>query len=151
MKKRKKKKLSYKRLKNKVWNLFSEYIRKKECLEITGALVEGICVTCGKRFSYKKLQAGHFIPGRHLSILYDERGCHIQCKRCNIFLHGNLIEYFIFMEQKYGRDVIDDLRVKDKESKKYTRQELEQFCQDLEKKIRQIESKVDGDNIKSSV
>jgi len=92
-------------LKAKCWKLFSKYIRMRD------ANSKGICTccTCGKKDEWKRMQAGHFLAGRGLAILFDERGVHSQCSGCNIFKGGNPIEYFLFMEKKHGRKVIDDL------------------------------------------
>lgn len=105
-----KKSLAY--YKNKVlWTLFSKYIRLKYS---TNGLVR--CITCGTWKYVKEMQAGHFIPGRHNSILFDERNVHPQCYHCNIGLKGNSIEYYAFMQKRYGQEVIDELRALDRKS-----------------------------------
>lgn len=106
--------------KKKAWKLFSELIRRAH------ANPNGMtqCVTCRLWFEWKKLQAGHFIPGRHNSILFDERGVHPQCMRCNVFLRSNPREYDAFMRKTYGAKVIKELERKDKELHQFTRQEL---------------------------
>lgn len=81
--------------KEKAWNAFSLYIRTRDKK----------CCTCGGAIQ----QAGHFIDGRHNAVLFQENGVHGQCYRCNVGLKGNKIQYFLFMEQTYGRKVIDDL------------------------------------------
>lgn len=65
--------------KKKAWDAFSRYIRTRDCLKSTGDRNRGACVTCGRVFDFKKLQAGHFIPGRVNSILFDEQCVHAQC------------------------------------------------------------------------
>ncbi|KKL67682.1 hypothetical protein LCGC14_2132550 [marine sediment metagenome] len=76
-----------------------------------------VCCTCGRlvsRFSNKS-HAGHFIPkgmGGSSGVYYDERNCHAQGFSCNITLEGNRTEYWPFMEKKYGREVIEELRRK---------------------------------------
>ncbi len=49
------------------------------------------CVSCDSpTFS----DAGHFYPAGHYPPLkYNENNVHGQCKQCNYFYHGNLIEY----------------------------------------------------------
>jgi len=73
-------------LKRKVWKLFSEYIRLRDCLETTGLKDYGKCITCSKIIPRTLLQAGHFIPGRHNANLFSEEGCHAQC----LTKHSNL-------------------------------------------------------------
>jgi hypothetical protein len=79
-KKDKKKTLSY--WKKKVLGpgeVFSQFIRLRDCLKTTGGLENGFCYTCGRLYPFKSLQAGHWIPGRGGGNVLDERGCHAQC------------------------------------------------------------------------
>jgi len=49
------------------------------------------CVSCD---SYTFSDAGHYYSAGHYPPLrYNENNVHGQCKQCNYFLHGNLIEY----------------------------------------------------------
>jgi hypothetical protein len=102
--------------KKKCWDLFSEVIRYRDCQEEGNY---GQCITCGERKHFSELQAGHFIPGRHNSVLFDLRNCHSQCMRCNVFLKGNPIKYYRFMLDVYGKDVIDELDKLDGETKQF--------------------------------
>lgn len=85
-----------------VWEVFSLYIRARD------ADKNGIvrCCTCNKQVFWKgvECQAGHFVPGRTNSVLFDERIVHGQCSRCNEYLGGNLWEYGRFMIRTYGFD-----------------------------------------------
>lgn len=107
-------------LKKVAWDLFSKYIRARNA-DYRGY---ARCVTCGVIKHWKELQAGHFIPGRHNSNLFDERGCHAQCYHCNIGLKSNPREYDRFMREKYGGKTIIELEKQDKQSVQFTRQEL---------------------------
>ncbi len=80
----------------------------------------GRCVTCGKAFPFKELQAGHFIPGRYNGILFEEDGVHAQCRGCNILGRGRLSEYQRYMLESYGQEVIDDLYDKSRRPRKIT-------------------------------
>ena len=76
-----------------------------------------MCCTCGKmldRFA-KNSHAGHFISkgmGGSSGVYFDERNVHAQCHNCNKWQQGNAIEYYPFMLEKYGQEVIDELRRK---------------------------------------
>lgn len=87
--------------KEKAWQAFSLYIRTRDKR----------CVTCPTGMAQ---QAGHFIDGRHNAVLFSERGVHGQCYHCNVGLKGNKLEYFLFMERTYGREVIDQLMAESK-------------------------------------
>lgn len=102
------------KLKKKAWDSFSKYIRTRDCLRFSGSPDFGKCITCSRPYEFKKLQAGHFIQGRSNSVLFDERMVYSQCLGCNgnppIGKGGNYVEYFIFMEEEWGRIMIDEFR-----------------------------------------
>lgn len=125
-----KKKPSLTSAKKKAWDSFSLYIRTRDSLKTTGTLDRCVCVTCGR--SYPRLgvgciQAGHFIASRVNSILFDERGTNGQCYSCNVGRGGAHVEYFVWMEQNYGRDVIDELRALKGQPKKLTIYDLDEI------------------------
>lgn len=124
MKKKKQKTVS--KTKDEAWKEFSKYIRLRDCLETTKSFYEGRCITCGKLFNFKQLQAGHFVPGRTNAILFNEDCVHAQCYRCNISLSGNLIEYYPYMLNKYGKKKVEKL-------KKLSRQIVQFKVVDLER------------------
>ena len=111
----KQKKLSLSKAKAKAWKAFSLWVRTNGN---TKEIVE--CITCGREKSYKKLQAGHFIAGRHNAILFDERGVHPQCYACNVVLGGNGVKYYKWMLEHYGQKVIDELEALDNTTVIYT-------------------------------
>lgn len=86
------------------------------------------------------MQAGHFIPGRHNSILFDERNVHAQCYGCNVMKQGNSIKYFRFMQQQYGDAVIEELERLDRENKQFTIPELETLYEAIKEKLKKLPS-----------
>ncbi len=108
------KKPTVKSAKKRAWNAFSRYIRLRDCLETTGWPDVGKCCTCGIEFPFEELEAGHFVAGRSKHILFDERGVHAQCGKCNhkkpFGLDGNPLEYYPFMVKKYGQEVVEELK-----------------------------------------
>ncbi len=114
------KKIDKRKLKKKVWTEFSKYIRLRDSDENGWCK----CCTCDYREHWKNFQAGHFIAGRNNSILFEETCVHAQCRRCN-YNEGNGPEYFIFMENTYGRDEIDRLRALKHATVKFSVSELE--------------------------
>ena len=123
------------KLKKKVWVAFSEYIRKRDGLRTTGSTEWALCITCGKRYHYKMLQAGHFIAGRHNASLFDEYGVHAQCYACNVIKKGNTLEYRRKMIELYGEgsDIAAENRAK--EIRQFTPQELEEMLKDYKQRI----------------
>ena len=99
---------SYKTLKNSLDRIFSIYIRNRDADE------NGICrcISCGKRDYWKNMDAGHFINRKHLSLRWDERNVHAQCRSCNRFDEGNVLGYTKAIIRKYGSAILDELEVK---------------------------------------
>ena len=137
------KKKTISQLKQKAWALFSEWIRRRYA-DWRGLVS---CVTCGVIKFWWQGDAGHFEEGRNNSILFDERGCHFQCKGCNGNLRiGNISRnreeikkaYEKFMLEKYGQKVIDEIRANKKETKQFSIQELENLISELKDKISKL-------------
>ena len=127
------------KLKEKAWKLFSEWVRRRDANE------DGYvsCVTCGKvaHWQGEGMQAGHFISGRSLSILFDVRNCHTQCYACNVGRGGSYVEYFIYMENRYGREVIDELRILKNQPRNYGIGYYEYLIDNLQRQINGIADK----------
>ena len=134
----KKKPKSIQKLKDEVWTIFSEYIRKRDCLRTTGGLEWGRCITCGLPFKYAELQAGHFIPGRHNSILFEETCVHAQCYRCNVPMGGEPLKYRREIIKLYGEDYDLKLEEQAMETRKFSREELEGMKAHYRQKIKEL-------------
>lgn len=120
------------------WDTFSLYIRTRDALRTTGTLTHCKCVTCNRIFPLKGhggLQAGHWIPNRHPSILLDERQVHAQCYGCNVMKKGAPIEYWLFMEKTYGREVMDEIIAKDKLETHYKAYQYDEWRELYKQKI----------------
>jgi len=119
--------------------LFSKYIRLRDCLRTTGCASFGLCITCGKRYHFKLLQAGHFIPGRHNNNLFSEEGTHAQCYNCNINLRGNTLEYRRQIIRLYGEGYDVELERQNEENRHFTVSELEELKANFQQKIKELE------------
>lgn len=99
----KRKKSDLTKKKEKLWKVFSKYIRLRD---------KGICFTCGRFSEGSGYHAGHFIPSAvgGLALRYNELNVHGQCYHCNINLGGWGERYAQKMEEKYGRKMVDALR-----------------------------------------
>ena len=117
---------------------FSKYIRLRDCVATTGSQLQGKCCSCGRVKEFKQLHAGHFIGGRRAANLFDTRGCHAQCVRCNTFEQGNWPGYFAYMERVYGRDVINELMEQDKQIKTWTVSELTEIRDKYKAKVKEM-------------
>ncbi|MEM3609750.1 MAG: recombination protein NinG [Candidatus Anstonellales archaeon] len=108
-------------LKKKVWKEFSKYIRQKYA-DINGNVR---CYTCGQIMPWQESQCGHGISGRGNAILFDEELCRPQCKRCNIFLYGNLDVFHTKLIKEKGIKWFEEKLKLKHTIKQFTRQELE--------------------------
>ena len=125
-------------IKDKCWSQFSIYIRTRDCLLTTGCAAFGFCITCGKRYHFKLLQAGHFIPGRHLNNLFSEKGTHAQCYNCNINLKGNTLEYRRRIIKMYGEGFDEVLEKEAQKERKFQPSELEELIVYYKKQIHKL-------------
>ena len=114
-------------LKKKLDNVFSQYIRLRD---------HGTCITCGTVDDIKAMQCGHYVSRACLPLRYDERNCNCQCPRCNLFLHGNLIDYRIALVEKYGDTVVDGLEARRHETKKMTAEDYRKLLDYYSERVR---------------
>lgn len=96
--------------------VFQKYIRERD--------KDLPCISCG---NYSDLvDAGHYFKAEtHTGLIFDERNCHSQCRRCNRYLGGNLIEYRKGLVKRKGEDFVKQLEADADELrlKKYTRED----------------------------
>lgn len=126
-----------KNLKEKLWKIFSEYIRLRDA-EWNGYAK---CISCGKVAFWKDLDAGHFIAKNSGDYFYFlEENVNSQCPYCNRFLHGNLLPYRRNLIEKIGIEEVDKLEY---QSQLGVRLELNKQCQlDYEDLIRVYKDKL---------
>lgn len=140
------KKTPRQKAKEKAWDAFSLYIRTRDCLRFRNSTTEGMCVTCKRDYPLKSLQAGHFIQGRGNAVLFDERIVYSQCLGCNgnppYGKGGNYVEYFVFMEEEWGREKIEEFRALKHETKIYKIHDFAQIEADYKAKTKALT----GDN-----
>jgi len=96
-------------------SVFSQYIRLKDSRDGIAT-----CITCGAVAPWKQMQNGHFYSRGRIPTRWDEDNCHVQDYRCNVALKGNYINYTKYMIDRYGREFVDQLEVKSKQTGKYT-------------------------------
>ncbi len=135
----KKKRITLPQAKKEAWRIFSQYVRMRDGLKTTGSTEWALCVTCRKRYHIKLLQAGHFIPGRHSSNLFSEKGVNAQCYNCNVNLKGNVLVYRRKLIEMYGEGVDLELEAEARKIKKFTVGELVEMATEYKKKIHELE------------
>lgn len=102
-------------LKKLVQKEVNAFVRKRD---------EGLaCISCGKNCG--PVQAGHYIAqGSSGALRYNLDNIHAQGTGCNLYKHGNLIEYRINLIKKIGLTRVEWLEEQRHDVKKWTREEL---------------------------
>jgi Bacteriophage Lambda NinG protein len=102
-----------KTLRKKLKKVCHEYIRKRDCQSIIMGGNDGRCCTCGKPLKWNDpaANAGHYVSVGTATqgTEYDERNIHLQCVYCNNWGEGKKPEYTLFLIEKYGDGIIEEL------------------------------------------
>jgi rubredoxin len=100
------------KLENKLWDIFSIYIRLRDSDS------QGVCkcFTCGALKHWTKGDAGHGIPRQHKATKFNEINNNFQCKKCNGFEGGMREAYEKAMDKKYGAGTWNKMLVSSKQT-----------------------------------
>lgn len=125
------KKPTRKKLVTKLDTIFSKYIR------LFNADHRGhcICVTCGKEFHWKKIQAGHFQSRKHYSTRWSEDNVHPQCVGCNMYRAGEQYKYSLFL----GSELSEQLYKQSRQLVKFTDIELMEMIEKYSALVKKLE------------
>lgn len=106
--------------------IFSQYIRLSNS-------IDGFCtcVTCGRVYEWKKIQAGHFMSRQHYSVRWDERNVKPQCYGCNVMQQGRQFEFSKYL----GQELSNELYLLSKQTRKFTEIELEEMIQEYKSRL----------------
>jgi ribosomal protein L44E len=123
--------ISIANLKKKVQRVFNKYIRLRD--------QKLKCISCGQK---EIDQAGHYIAqGSSGALRFNEDNVNGQCTKCNVWDHGNLINYRINLVKKIGEDRVKWLEDHRTNVKRWTREELEDLLETYKRKIKEIHDK----------
>jgi hypothetical protein len=125
-------------LKNILWRLFSEYIRRRYADHAGNA----ICVSCDKVAHWKLQHPGHFVrASAGMNTYFDEQNVNVQCVRCNIFLDGNMAAYALYMVKTYGNDILAALDERRRVVRKISTPEYLELIEAYKSKLRALENR----------
>ena len=131
--------------KKEAWAEFSRYIRMRDCLKTTGTKDMGICVCCpeSKPIPFKKLQAGHFIPGRHNGNLFSEKYVNAQSWKCNAPAsmggkNGNALDYRLAMIKMHGENAEQEAREEAKQAVQFKVWQYDLIRDKYQQKIQEL-------------
>lgn len=104
-------------LKKKVQKMVNKKVRERDAKEP--------CISCQKGAIE---HAGHYIAqGSTGALRFDPDNIHGQCSQCNVWKHGNLIEYRINLVKKIGLERVERLERHRHDVEKWTREDLEEI------------------------
>ena len=87
------------KLKVKAQIVFNKWIRTRDA--------GNSCISCP---SYNTSDASHlYSAGKHNHMRFNPDNVHLACKRCNLFLSGNLLEYRKRLIKKIGLERVEKL------------------------------------------
>jgi len=106
------------------------------------------CISCGADCSATSVggagDAGHFRSrGSAPHLRFDERNTHMQCKRCNRYLAGNVANYRNGLIERIGLSSVEELE-SDQTQKNYTIDDLKEIKAKYKALARELERAING-------
>lgn len=120
----------------KVDTVFSQFVR----LRAADHRGMGECFTCGASRFWGEVDAGHFMSRACMSTRWDEKNVQFQCKRCNGFRSGEQYKFSIQLDRIYGDGTAEELLIESKQTRKFSRDELEQLYHHYKRKVDELRS-----------
>lgn len=129
------KKLSKKKLIEKLDRIFSVYIRIKYSDD------RGYCrcISCGKIHHWKDIQCGHYMSRRYMSTRWSEDNCRPQDVACNIFNQGAIQAYRVALVKQIGEQRVNLIEARARqETCKYGEFELNTLIHHYKNEVERI-------------
>lgn len=123
-----------KQLVKKLDRIFSQYIRLRD--RVSGDYVS--CITCGKLYHWKEVDAGHFVPRDRMSVRFNEKNVNGQCRHCNRFRSGEQYAHGKAIDRKHGEGIAEWLEFEGRKVRKYSSWELEQLIKHYREKVKEL-------------
>lgn len=98
-----------------------------------------VCFTCGVVKHWKDMDGGHFISRTWLATKLLEENLAVQCKKCNGYLRGNMIQFTLNIIELRGRKFVDELEILKHQSRKYYRDEIMDIISEYKVRLRELE------------
>lgn len=85
-----------------VQKVFNQYIRLRD--------KNKRCISCNCIIKGVGHASHYFSVGGHPNLRFNEDNVHLSCIECNVYLHGNIVEYSIRLPERIGVEKYDKLR-----------------------------------------
>ena len=122
------------KLKRELVTVLHKYIRLRDS---NGANFTD-CISCGRSIPTSEGHAGHFIPSTYASVRFSEFNINFQCKNCNVWKRGNIIEYRPRLIQKIGKEQVEALENMRHDTFKQPREWYEEKIQYYKQKLESL-------------
>jgi hypothetical protein len=130
-----------KSLKNKLWGIVSECVRRENADE--NGMVR--CFTCPVIAHWKTLDCGHYVAkSLGLAIYFEPRNLAPQCTACNRYRHGNLHEYALALRRKYGETILEELDQQRRQIRKISEAGYQELIEVWEAKLAAMDAASKG-------
>lgn len=97
------------------------------------------CISCGCKV--KKGHASHFFSvGSHPNLRFNEDNVHLSCIECNLYLHGNLVEYTLRLPDRIGKEKFYNLLKLKNIDLKLSIPEIQEKIKEYKNKIKQLKN-----------
>ena len=127
---------STKSLKDKLDRVFSMYIRLRDSKEFGFKYFR--CISCGRVLPFEQADCGHYISRTNMALRFSEDNCSAQCRSCNRFKDGNILDYRQGLTRKIGEQRVTLLESRKHETKKWSNWELEQLIEYYSKETERL-------------
>ena len=96
------------------------------------------CITCKKIEPPEDCDAGHYISRGVMTLRYDRRNVHPQCRKCNRFGEGVKDEYALALIRMYGSNILEELNKEKQGFKIYTDLELKEMRKEFRQQLKEL-------------
>lgn len=96
---------------------------------------------CGETSIGGSGDAGHFRSrGSAPHLRFDERNCHLQCKRCNRYLAGNVADYRVGLIARIGLEAVEALEA-DQDPRRHSIDDLREIKVRYDRLTRELKAR----------
>jgi hypothetical protein len=101
------------------------------------------CISCGTTKAKTWHGSHYFSANLYSGLIFNEKNVHKSCDYCNVFLHGNLLEYRKGLLARFGWEYVAKLENIADQNRvyKYTKDELIEIKKKYDGKIKELEGK----------
>ena len=97
-----------------------------------------ICYTCGNPKEITELDTGHYIGRGHYATRWDENNLKPQCKKCNMYRHGEPAKFRARLLVDLGKEKLEEMEFKGMQTIKYSTEEIREIAKEYREKANEL-------------